>query len=103
MQHLQRKGQRAAGLVPAVPTAGKSPTARQNEPELKGEGVSPDRIAAQVVTGMGFLGAGVILKEQGRVVGLTTAATLWATAAVGLAVAYHMYLLAVLGALIVFG
>ena len=60
------------------------------------------RIAANVVTGVGFLGAGVILRDQGRAVGLTTAATLWSTAAVGLAVAYGMYVLGVLGAVIIF-
>ncbi|EEF26041.1 conserved hypothetical protein [Ricinus communis] len=46
------------------------------------------RIAAQVVSGMGFIGAGVILQVRGRVQGLTTAATLWATAAVGMASAF---------------
>jgi putative Mg2+ transporter-C (MgtC) family protein len=54
----------------------------------------PTRIAAQVVTGVGFLGAGVILRGKNRVHGLTTAATLWVSAAVGLGVAYEMYLLA---------
>lgn len=63
----------------------------------------PTRIAAGVVTGVGFLGAGVILREQGRVAGLTTAATIWATASVGLAIAYGMYLLGALTALIIFG
>jgi putative Mg2+ transporter-C (MgtC) family protein len=62
----------------------------------------PTRIAAGVVTGVGFLGAGVILREQGRVAGLTTAATIWATASVGLAVAYGMYVLGVLATLIIF-
>jgi len=62
----------------------------------------PTRIAAQVVTGIGFLGAGVILREQGQVTGLTTAATLWSTAAVGLAIAYGMYVLGILTGLIVF-
>ncbi|MDQ3962706.1 MAG: MgtC/SapB family protein, partial [Actinomycetota bacterium] len=46
----------------------------------------PTRIAAQVVTGIGFLGAGAILREGMNVRGLTTAAALWVTAAVGLAV-----------------
>ena len=63
----------------------------------------PTRIAAGVVTGVGFLGAGVILREQGRVAGLTTAATIWATASVGIAIAYGMYLLGTLTALIIFG
>ena len=63
----------------------------------------PTRIAAQVVTGIGFLGAGVILREQGRITGLTTAATLWAIASVGLGIAFGMYILSVLATLIVFG
>lgn len=42
------------------------------------------RVAAQVVTGIGFLGAGAIIRERGQVVGITTAAGIWATAAVGL-------------------
>lgn len=60
------------------------------------------RIAAQVVTGIGFLGAGVILREQGHVIGLTTAASLWATASIGLAVAYGKVLLGGLVAIILF-
>lgn len=66
-------------------------------------GNNPHVIAAGVVTGIGFLGAGVILHDQGSVVGLTTAATLWATASIGLAVGYGMYTLAVLVSLLVFG
>jgi putative Mg2+ transporter-C (MgtC) family protein len=48
-------------------------------------GSDPGRIAAQVVTGIGFLGAGAILKSGGSVRGLTTAASLWAVAGVGMA------------------
>jgi putative Mg2+ transporter-C (MgtC) family protein len=66
-------------------------------------GNNPHVIAAGVVTGVGFLGAGVIMKDQGSVVGLTTAATLWATASVGLAVGYGMYTLGVLVSLLVYG
>lgn len=66
-------------------------------------GNNPHVIAAGVVTGIGFLGAGIILRDDGNVVGLTTAATLWATAAIGLATGYGMYTLAVLVSLIVFG
>ena len=54
------------------------------------------RIAAQIVSGIGFIGAGVIFQGKGGVAGLTTAATLWATAAVGMASAFGMYLLAIL-------
>lgn len=66
-------------------------------------GNNPHVIAAGVVTGIGFLGAGVIVREQGNIAGLTTAATLWSTASVGLAVGYGMYLLGALVSLIVFG
>ena len=57
---------------------------------------SDTRIAAQIVTGIGFLGAGVIMRGRGHVHGLTTAASLWAIASVGLAVAYGRIVLAVL-------
>jgi putative Mg2+ transporter-C (MgtC) family protein len=48
-------------------------------------GGDPSRIAAQVVTGVGFLGAGAIMRTGGNVHGLTTAAMIWANAAIGLA------------------
>jgi len=47
---------------------------------------SPDRIAASIVSGVGFLGAGTILRDRGRVVGLTTASTIWLVAALGMCV-----------------
>lgn len=56
--------------------------------------VDPSRIAAQVVTGIGFLGAGVIFTRQDVVRGLTTAATIWVAAAVGMASGAGMVLLA---------
>ena len=52
---------------------------------FKAPGADPARIAAQIVSGIGFLGAGAILKEGANVRGLTTAASLWAVAAVGMA------------------
>lgn len=51
----------------------------------------PTRVAAQVVTGIGFLGGGIIFRQGDYVTGLTTAATLWATAAIGLSVSYGLY------------
>ncbi|MBI5136050.1 MAG: MgtC/SapB family protein [Nitrospirae bacterium] len=51
---------------------------------LGGDANDPARVAAQIVTGIGFLGGGVILRERGRVSGITTAATIWAVAAVGI-------------------
>jgi putative Mg2+ transporter-C (MgtC) family protein len=51
------------------------------------------RIAANIVAGVGFLGAGVILREQGKVLGLTTAATIWLTAALGMGIGAGQYVL----------
>lgn len=65
-------------------------------------GADPSRIASQIVVGIGFIGAGVILHDKGKVSGLTTAAALWAMAAVGTAVGYGMYILAVLNTLIIY-
>lgn len=55
----------------------------------------PTRIAAQVVSGIGFLGAGAILRGGRNVTGLTTAATIWVVAAIGMAAGFGAYLLAV--------
>ncbi|MBT0662685.1 MgtC/SapB family protein [Geobacter pelophilus] len=59
-------------------------------------GVDPSRVAAQVVTGIGFLGAGAIIREKASIRGLTTAACLWVAAAVGVAVGVGMYSTSVL-------
>jgi putative Mg2+ transporter-C (MgtC) family protein len=64
--------------------------------------VDPSRMAANIVTGVGFLGAGMILRSGDRTYGLTTAATVWATAAVGTAVGFGMYVMGTLGAVMVF-
>jgi putative Mg2+ transporter-C (MgtC) family protein len=57
-----------------------------------------NRVAAQVVTGIGFLGAGVIIKAGTTVIGLNTAATLWATAAIGALCGVWMWREAIVGA-----
>ncbi|TVM04058.1 MAG: hypothetical protein CV087_02390 [Candidatus Brocadia sp. WS118] len=62
--------------------------------------VDPGRIAAQVVTGIGFLGAGTIMRFKTTVRGLTTAASLWVVAGVGLAVGSSCYIPAILTTLI---
>ena len=59
---------------------------------------SPDRIAAQVVTGIGFLGAGAILRTGDHVQGLTTAATIWVNAAIGMSAGLGSYAVAAGGA-----
>src|SRR6476661_6793083 len=63
-------------------------------------GVDPTRIAAQVVTGIGFLGAGAIIREGISVRGLTTAASLWIVAAIGMAAGAGYYWPAVAGSLL---
>jgi putative Mg2+ transporter-C (MgtC) family protein len=63
--------------------------------------ISPSRIAAQVVSGIGFLGAGTIIVSRGLVKGLTTAASLWAVAAIGLAVGAGFYKGAIITTLLI--
>ena len=57
--------------------------------------LDPSRVAAQVVTGIGFLGAGIIIFRKNAVRGLTTAASVWAVAAVGLAAGAGLYIVAI--------
>lgn len=71
---------------------------------LYGFGVTsdPTRVAAMVVSGIGFLGAGAILQDRGSVQGLTTAASLWVTAAIGLAVGVGMISMSLATTVLVF-
>ena len=70
-------------------------------PEIKG--LDPTRIAAQIITGIGFIGAGAILRPGGEnVIGLTTAATLWVVSGLGIAVGLGFYFEAVFTTLLVF-
>ena len=73
-----------AGLADAVP--------RADGTRMGGD---PGRIAAQIVSGIGFLGAGTILQARGSITGLTTAATIWVVAAIGMAVGAEAYVEAV--------
>lgn len=63
----------------------------------------PGRIAAQVISGIGFLGAGAIIQMKGSVRGLTTAAGIWMTACLGLAVGAGMYIISVVACVFVVG
>ena len=65
-------------------------------------GADPARVAAGVVTGIGFLGAGTIFRSKDHVHGLTTAADLWVIAGIGLAIGLGYYLIAITSAIIVF-
>ncbi len=60
---------------------------------ISGPGNDPGRIAAQIVSGIGFLGAGVIMRESGHTVGITTAASIWFVAALGMGLGSGEYLL----------
>ncbi|HRB55732.1 MAG TPA: MgtC/SapB family protein, partial [Ferruginibacter sp.] len=62
---------------------------------------SADRIASNIVTGIGFIGAGVIFKEGISINGITTAALIWVTAALGMAIGFHNYPLTIVVAAIV--
>lgn len=68
---------------------------------LQGPGVDVTRIAAQVVVGIGFIGGGVIFQEKNKVIGLATAATLWAVSAIGLLVGIGNYFTATITTLLV--
>ncbi len=68
--------------------------------EMAGENGSLTRIAAQIVTGVGFLGAGAIIQDRGGVHGLTTAATIWLVASIGVGCGAGLYTLAVVSTLI---
>ncbi|MGD0153425.1 MAG: MgtC/SapB family protein [Thermacetogeniaceae bacterium] len=64
--------------------------------------MDPGRVAAQIVTGIGFLGAGMIWKERGTVRGLTTAANLWVTAGMGMALGLGLYFLTLVSVTCIF-
>ncbi len=70
-------------------------------PGMSAINVDTTRVAAQVASGVGFIGAGVIFKEGLNTIGLTTAATIWATASVGLAVAFNLYFVAVISMVLI--
>ena len=61
-----------------------------------------DRVVANIVTGIGFIGAGIIFREGGTVRGITTAATIWAVAAIGVAIGLELYLVALVATPLVF-
>jgi putative Mg2+ transporter-C (MgtC) family protein len=65
-----------------------------------GDPADPARLAAGIVVGIGFLGAGVILHSEKGVAGLTTAAAVWAVAAVGVAIGCGLYLIALATAIL---
>jgi putative Mg2+ transporter-C (MgtC) family protein len=63
--------------------------------------VDPTRIAAQIVSGIGFIGAGTILQYRGNIRGLTTAASLWSVAAIGTAAGAGLFVVATIGTVLI--
>ncbi len=70
---------------------------------LTGNAQDTARVAAQIVTGVGFLGAGAVIQTKKAVHGLTTAATIWMVAAVGMAAATELYMLGIMTAIMTTG
>ncbi|MBI4120710.1 MAG: MgtC/SapB family protein [Parcubacteria group bacterium] len=69
---------------------------------VAGASADPLRVAAAIVTGIGFIGAGLIIFKEKTIRGLTTAAGLWVTAGIGIASGFGLYAIAVLGTLLAF-
>jgi|TARA_R100001369_G_scaffold92570_1_gene138428 putative Mg2+ transporter-C (MgtC) family protein len=67
------------------------------------QGGDPSRVIGQIITGIGFLGAGVMLARDGVVVGVTSAATIWALAAIGIAVGLGMYGVSIVLSMVIVG
>jgi len=65
-------------------------------------GSDPSRVAASIIVGIGFLGAGTIIKTEEKIIGLTTAATLWIVASIGVATGSGFYLLAIVATILAF-
>ncbi len=64
--------------------------------------IDPARLAASIMTGIGFIGAGTVIASQGKIRGLTTAASVWASAAIGIAAGVGYYASAIAGTLVIF-
>lgn len=65
-------------------------------PDAYGTIADPGRLVSYIILGIGFIGAGTIMALQGRVVGLTTAASIWLVSAIGIAVMLDLYLIAII-------
>jgi len=71
--------------------------------QFSGAAVDSSRIIGQIITGIGFIGAGVMLSRDGNVLGVTSAATIWVLAAIGVCIGTERHLLGIMFALIVVG
>lgn len=68
--------------------------------EVQASSYDPGRIASQIVVGIGFIGAGLIILRENKVEGLTTAASVWTTAGIGMAVGFGLYYIAAFAAFV---
>ena len=92
----------AAALIMIVSKYGFGDLVSSNGTDLYGaRGADPARLAAQIVSGVSFLGAGIIFRNGNTVKGLTTAAGIWATAGIGLAIGAGMYLIGIFTTVVV--
>ena len=92
----------AAALTMIVSKYGFADLVSQGGADLYGtKGTDPARLAAQVISGVSFLGAGIIFRNGNSIKGLTTAAGIWATAGIGLAIGTGMYVLGVFTTVVV--
>jgi putative Mg2+ transporter-C (MgtC) family protein len=62
--------------------------------------VNPFQVAAAIITGIGFLGAGVILHQESRIIGITSASGLWVASGIGIAVGFELYNLAIIATIL---
>ena len=92
--------QKAAGLRTNILIALGSALFTTVSVEMVPAGVDPSRVAAQIVTGIGFLGGGAILRSGRSVHGMTTAVTIWVNAAVGMAVGAGLFAMAIVATVI---
>ncbi|HCC07487.1 MAG TPA: methyltransferase [Clostridiales bacterium] len=99
----REKGNRPAGIrTYALVTTGSCLAMLIGIYTATGINVDPTRIGAQVISGIGFLGAGTIMRYGNNIVGLTTAAGLWVMACIGLAIGAGMYEIAIITTLLIF-
>jgi putative Mg2+ transporter-C (MgtC) family protein len=64
--------------------------------------IDPTRIAAAIITGIGFIGAGAILQSKGKIIGITTAASLFFIAGIGITLGFSQYLLAIISTILAY-
>lgn len=92
----REKIHRAAGLRTHILVCLASTLVTISSLTLTSPAVDPTRIAAAIITGIGFIGAGAILQSKGKVIGITTAASLFFIAGIGIVIGFSQYFLAII-------